>query len=239
MDDAEDIEKELRAAMRRHVDTSTNEEYAQSRLSQTKTASRLLYNEYNTETLVEKAGDGDILAVGELINSNIKPNIACGVAASRGGHYDILSILLASGLNNDISTLANGQGDDVRGVGLDGLEVVGDDGEVVAVNGELHGGLSGGVDQSKAVLLAWGESELGDTGVWCADGGGVGAWVIHLSVDQSVVGQRNGTVHDTGKLTGVRFASSRAEVALPPLWPSSSLREKCSMPTSCASHSRK
>ncbi|CAI6333825.1 unnamed protein product [Periconia digitata] len=101
VDDAEDIEKELQAAMRHHVDTSTNEEYAQSRLSQTKTASRLLYNEYNTETLVEKAGDGDILAVGELINSNIKPNIACGVAASRGGHYDILSILLASGLKAD------------------------------------------------------------------------------------------------------------------------------------------
>ncbi|PVI02904.1 hypothetical protein DM02DRAFT_612553 [Periconia macrospinosa] len=100
-EDAEEIEKELTAAMRRHVDTSTNDEYAQSGLSQTKSASRLLYNEYNTETLVEKAGDGDILAVGELINSNIKPNIACGVAASRGGHYDILSILLASGLKAD------------------------------------------------------------------------------------------------------------------------------------------
>ncbi|KAF2635686.1 hypothetical protein P280DRAFT_473617 [Massarina eburnea CBS 473.64] len=101
LDDAEDIEKELKVAMRRQVDTTTNEDYTQSGLSQTKSASRLLYNEYNTETLVEKAGDGDILAVGELINSNIKPNIACGVAASRGGHYDILSILLASGLKAD------------------------------------------------------------------------------------------------------------------------------------------
>ncbi|KAF2686208.1 hypothetical protein K458DRAFT_260261, partial [Lentithecium fluviatile CBS 122367] len=100
-DDAEDIEKELRAAMRKNVDTANNDEYAQSGLSQTKSASRLLYNEYNTETLIEKAADGDILAVGELLNSNIKPNIACGVAASRGGHYDILSILLASGLKAD------------------------------------------------------------------------------------------------------------------------------------------
>jgi ankyrin repeat protein len=100
-DDAEDIEKELRAAMRKQVDTANSTEYAQSGLSQSKSASRLLYNEYNTETLIEKAGDGDILAVGELINSNIKPNIACGVAASRGGHYDILSILLASGLKAD------------------------------------------------------------------------------------------------------------------------------------------
>ncbi|KAF1958237.1 hypothetical protein CC80DRAFT_490843 [Byssothecium circinans] len=101
LDDAEDIERELTEAMRRQVDTSTSNESTRGGVSQTKSASRLLYNEYNTETLVEKAGDGDILAVGELINSNIKPNIACGVAASRGGHYDILSILLASGLKAD------------------------------------------------------------------------------------------------------------------------------------------
>jgi len=101
VDDAEEIEAELKAAMRREVDMKTNDEHTQAGLTQTKSASRLLYNEYNTETLIEKAGDGDILAVGELINSNIKPNIACGVAASRGGHYDILSILLASGLKAD------------------------------------------------------------------------------------------------------------------------------------------
>jgi ankyrin repeat protein len=100
-DDADDIEKELRAAMRKQVNTAEHDEYAQSGPNQAKSASRLLYNEYNTETLIEKAGDGDIIAVGELINSNIKPNIACGVAASRGGHYDILSILLASGLKAD------------------------------------------------------------------------------------------------------------------------------------------
>ncbi|PSN67956.1 hypothetical protein BS50DRAFT_572938 [Corynespora cassiicola Philippines] len=100
-EDAEDIEKELKAAMRRQVDTRNNDEIDQPGPLQAKTAPRLLYNEYNQETLIEKAGDGDILAVGELINSNIKPNIACGVAASRGGHYDILSILLASGLKAD------------------------------------------------------------------------------------------------------------------------------------------
>lgn len=99
-DDADEIEKVLREAMKKQVDTSTNKEPERSQ-KQAKTASRLLYNEYNVETLVEKAGDGDILAVGELINSNIKPNITCGVAAARGGHYDILSILLASGLKAD------------------------------------------------------------------------------------------------------------------------------------------
>ncbi len=96
-DDAEEIEKELREAMKKEVDTS----HDKPGRKQAKTASRLLYNEYNIETLIEKAGDGDISAVGELINSNIKPNITCGVAAARGGHYDILSILLASGLKAD------------------------------------------------------------------------------------------------------------------------------------------
>ncbi|KAG9203760.1 putative Set3 complex subunit [Epicoccum nigrum] len=100
-EDCEDIEKELKEAMRRQTDTSTTEQRERPGQKQNKSASRLLYNEYNVETLIEKAGDGDILAVGELINSNIKPNIACGVAAARGGHYDILSILLASGLKAD------------------------------------------------------------------------------------------------------------------------------------------
>lgn len=98
-DDAEEIEKVLREAMRRETNTSREDKPPERK--QAKTASRLLYNEYNVETLIEKAGDGDILAVGELINSNIKPNITCGVAAARGGHYDILSILLASGLKAD------------------------------------------------------------------------------------------------------------------------------------------
>ncbi|KAH9873156.1 hypothetical protein J1614_005554 [Plenodomus biglobosus] len=99
-EDAEEIEKVLREAMKKQVDTSSNKDSERSQ-KQSKTASRLLYNEFNVETLIEKAGDGDILAVGELINSNIKPNITCGVAAARGGHYDILSILLASGLKAD------------------------------------------------------------------------------------------------------------------------------------------
>lgn len=99
-DDVEDIEKELRAAMRRQTNR-TNNKQEQTGRKEARTASRLLYNEFNVETLIEKAGDGDILAVGELINSNIRPNITCGVAAARGGHYDILSILLASGLKAD------------------------------------------------------------------------------------------------------------------------------------------
>ncbi|KAF2652958.1 hypothetical protein K491DRAFT_718432 [Lophiostoma macrostomum CBS 122681] len=99
-DDADEIERVLQEAMRREADLKDDDE-SQPGLTAGKPASRLLYNEYNTETLKEKCTEGDIAAVGELINSNIKPNIASGVAASRGGHYDILSILLASGLKAD------------------------------------------------------------------------------------------------------------------------------------------
>ncbi|KAF2628221.1 hypothetical protein BU25DRAFT_448174 [Macroventuria anomochaeta] len=100
-EDCEEIEKELKEAMRRQTDTSMTEQRERPAQKQAKSASRLLYNEYNVETLIEKAADGDISAVGELLNSNIKPNITCGVAAARGGHYDILSIMLASGLKAD------------------------------------------------------------------------------------------------------------------------------------------
>jgi ankyrin repeat protein len=100
-DDVKEIEKELKEAMLRENGTNNEDENNGPEATQQKTISRLLYNEYNTETLIERAGVGDIIAVGELINSNIKPNIACGVAAARGGHYDILSILLASGLKAD------------------------------------------------------------------------------------------------------------------------------------------
>ncbi|KAF2009266.1 ankyrin [Aaosphaeria arxii CBS 175.79] len=100
-DDATEIEAELRAAMRRQTDTAKKEEDTTPGFAQQKSASRLLYNEYNLETLIEKSGDGDMAAVGELLNSNIRPNIACGVAASRGGYDEVLSILLASGLKPD------------------------------------------------------------------------------------------------------------------------------------------
>jgi ankyrin repeat protein len=98
--DHEEIEQALKEAMIKRSDVAKDDD-SHPGFTQQRSASRLLYNEYNMETLIEKAGDGDIAAVGELINSNIKPNIACGVAASRGGHYDILSILLASGLKAD------------------------------------------------------------------------------------------------------------------------------------------
>lgn len=53
------------------------------------------------EMLLEKATEGDIVAVRDLIDRNITPNVACGVAAARGGHHAILNVFLAAGLNAD------------------------------------------------------------------------------------------------------------------------------------------
>jgi ankyrin repeat protein len=90
-EDADEIVMLLRDAMGKHKHTEA---------SPLKT-SQLLYNEYNVETLEAKAASGDTGAVGELISSNIKPNLACGIAAAKGGHYNIFSIFLASGLRAD------------------------------------------------------------------------------------------------------------------------------------------
>ncbi|KAH7135663.1 hypothetical protein B0J11DRAFT_398378, partial [Dendryphion nanum] len=122
--DAEDIERELKTAMRRESAPFKNEEETTPGFPQQKTAPNLLYNEYNLETLIEKAGSGDIAAVGELINSNIKPNIACGVAASRGGYDEILSILLASGLKPDPDPSKHTETPMVVAIGRNNLEVI-------------------------------------------------------------------------------------------------------------------
>ncbi|KAK8246239.1 hypothetical protein HDK90DRAFT_407228 [Phyllosticta capitalensis] len=61
----------------------------------------LLPNEYNAEVLRIKSEQGDKRAVDELLASGVMPNVACGVAAARGGHDEILSFLLATGLSAD------------------------------------------------------------------------------------------------------------------------------------------
>ncbi|KAF2030603.1 hypothetical protein EK21DRAFT_88727 [Setomelanomma holmii] len=121
-DDATEIEKVLREAMRRENSRTRNE--IQPERVQAKTGSRLLYNEYNVETLIEKAGNGDTVAVGELLNSNIKPNIACGIAAARGGYYDILSVLLASGLKADPDPAKHPETPITAAIGRGNLEIV-------------------------------------------------------------------------------------------------------------------
>ncbi|KAF2757835.1 ankyrin, partial [Pseudovirgaria hyperparasitica] len=98
--DFEELEKELKEAMLREADTSANKEEDKANLP-SKQASSLLYNEYNVETMKDKAAEGNVQLVGELLESRVKPNIACGIAAARGGHDDILSLFLAEGLKAD------------------------------------------------------------------------------------------------------------------------------------------
>lgn len=99
-DEAEEIRQLLKDAMNERIDDPMDEEDSAPAPEQLQ--ARLRNNEYNTETLIERAGDGDKAAVNELISNGVKANIACGVAASRGGHYDILSVLLATGLKADL-----------------------------------------------------------------------------------------------------------------------------------------
>ncbi|KAH7068353.1 hypothetical protein BKA63DRAFT_112495 [Paraphoma chrysanthemicola] len=104
-EEADEIFVELKRAMRRHRQPS--EDAASSPQSQFRSPSRLHLDDYSVETLIEKCSDGDVLAVRELINSDIKPSITCGIAAARGGHHDILRILLANGLPSNLDPARN------------------------------------------------------------------------------------------------------------------------------------
>ncbi|KAF2834507.1 ankyrin, partial [Patellaria atrata CBS 101060] len=106
-EDNEETAEELKALLNEYMlkepleenDSAKSTTLAQA--MQSESASNLLYNEYNVETLRDKAAEGDVGAVAQLISADIKPNNACGIAASRGGHDDVLSLLLAVGLKAD------------------------------------------------------------------------------------------------------------------------------------------
>jgi ankyrin repeat protein len=55
----------------------------------------LLYLEPNRKNLLEYSRKGDTVAVDHFLSS-VKPDNACAVAAARGGHDDVLNLLLAS-----------------------------------------------------------------------------------------------------------------------------------------------
>lgn len=84
------------------------------------------------------------------------------------------------------------------GVRLDGDEVVGDDGHVVAVNGEALDTFGASVDQAETMNLASGELELGHASISGAGGfvtgSNGGAVKVHLAVDEIVVGPHRGSV---------------------------------------------
>lgn len=89
---------------------------------------------------------------------------------------------------NNVGTLANTEGDDVSLIGIDGHEVVGDHLELVSINGKLHDSLCGGVNQTKKILCSRLEGELRNASVGRAKECRVCAWIVHLAIDQNVVG---------------------------------------------------
>lgn len=104
-------------------------------------------------------------------------------------HPDRLGGVITA-LDNDLSALTNAKGDHVRLVRLNSDEVVGDDGHVVAIDGEEQDGLGAVVDQTEKVLLASLELEGRKTSVGSALPLGLVAGVVGLAVDEHVVGVR-------------------------------------------------
>ncbi|KAF2403646.1 ankyrin [Trichodelitschia bisporula] len=97
---AEEIEAMLQKAMRDYVDTEDDDEPAENNPQtvspEDKTRPDLLYLEPSIENLVNYSRKGDTVAVAHFLSS-IPPNNECAVVAARGGHIDVLNLLLASG----------------------------------------------------------------------------------------------------------------------------------------------
>jgi ankyrin repeat protein len=102
-DEAEEIELLLKKAM---ADYQTGEDEQDEHTQESPVASRrergtnslrpdLLYQAHTKETLLKYSTNGDLEAVGMFLES-VVPDNACIVAAARGGHDAILSLLLAS-----------------------------------------------------------------------------------------------------------------------------------------------
>jgi hypothetical protein len=92
------------------------------------------------------------------------------------------------GFNDDIGTLSDAEGDDVRGIWLHGNEVNSNDSQGVTVDAELLEALGTGVDEAKEMLLARLKLELGDAGIGLAGQSCIRARVLHLPIDEIVVG---------------------------------------------------
>jgi ankyrin repeat protein len=120
-DHYEELRKLIKDAMLQYDGSGSNNEPPQTAKTEPST---LLYNEFNQETLKEKAAAGDITNVGELLLSNIKPNIHCGIAAARAGHEEILSLFIAYGLNPDPDPAKHSETPMIVAIGRGHLEVI-------------------------------------------------------------------------------------------------------------------
>jgi ankyrin repeat protein len=99
IDDTKDYAAEMKEliqnAMADYVDDDEdNHEPVASAQEDTKRED-LLYLEPNRKNLLEYSRKGDTVAVDHFLSS-VKPDNACAVAAARGGHDDVLNLLLAS-----------------------------------------------------------------------------------------------------------------------------------------------
>ena len=71
----------------------------------------------------------------------------------------------ASSRHDDITALTNTESDHVGSVWHDRHKIVGKNGHIVAINGEILNAFSAGIDKPKSVRLARMELELGKTGI--------------------------------------------------------------------------
>jgi hypothetical protein len=136
-----------------------------------------------------------VIDSGNSFRRNAIVRTTASEASTQIGSHPIGVTLLSDTLNNDIASLADTESNDVGGIWNDGNEIVGNDAEVVAVNGKLLDTLGRRVDQPETMFLARLEAELGDTSIGHAWKSGVLARVVHLSVDQVVVRDGNAAVH--------------------------------------------
>lgn len=149
--------------------------------------------------LGDGAGGGWVRSAGAVVANDAGDAIWVSVVAA-GGVPSCAQPVVSSigvGLNNDIVALTHANAHGVGGVGDERNQIVANDGEVVAVNGELKVSIGRGVDDSEAVLLASlkGSLPLGSIAQALGVGGG-GAVVGVCAIDQAVLHSRRASILD-------------------------------------------
>lgn len=99
-----------------------------------------------------------------------------------------------SGVHDHVGTLTNAECDNIRRVWPNWDKVVCHHCHIMTVDGEALNTLRAAIDESQTMFLARGEFELSETSIRRAllSVSNQGAIVIHLSVDQIVIGEWRG-----------------------------------------------
>ena len=103
--------------------------------------------------------------------------------------------------DDNITALTNPERNNVGSIRLNRDEIVCNNGHIVAINSKALDSFGTAVDEPESVLLSRVEFELGETCVRRASltGGDQGAIVVHLAIDEIVVGEwwgASGCLHD-------------------------------------------